>query len=78
MHWMMLLEARPWRPRDAMRVNFVEAVAVLVQSIADGARAVPERGIKDVDVLVDQRLLGTKPNGGQRKSVTTKQKITML
>src|SRR5688572_21824608 len=53
----LLLDARPGGPRHAVRVDLGEAVAVLVERIADRMRAVPERGVEHLHVLVDQRLL---------------------
>src|SRR5262245_64046819 len=52
-----LLGARAGRPSDAVGVDLVEAVAVLGERVADGVRAVPERRVQHIDVLVDQRLL---------------------
>src|SRR5688572_24118970 len=53
----LLLDAGARRPRHPMRVDLREAVAVLVERVAHGVRALPERRVEHVDVLVDQRLL---------------------
>ncbi|OGK80968.1 MAG: hypothetical protein A2X53_10535 [Candidatus Rokubacteria bacterium GWA2_70_23] len=53
----LLLDARPGRPCDPVRVDLAEAVAVLVQRVADGVRAVPERGVEPLHGPVDERLL---------------------
>src|SRR5262245_9774640 len=55
----LFLGARPRRARHAVRVDLREAIAVLVERVADGVRAVPERRIQHLDVLVDQCLLVT-------------------
>src|SRR4030095_1705113 len=55
----LLLGAGARRPGDAMSMDPVEAVPVLVVGEADGVRAVPERAVEHVDVLVDQGLLVT-------------------
>src|SRR5262249_19381870 len=49
-----LLDAGPRRARHAMGMDLVEAVAVLVQGVTDGVRALPESGVEHRDVLVDQ------------------------
>ena len=49
-----LLDAGPRRARHPVGVDLAEAVAVLVERVADGVRAVPEGGVEDVDVLVDR------------------------
>src|SRR5882724_1236808 len=53
----LVLRSRSRRARNAVGVDFLEAVAVLVERVADRERAVPERRVEHVDVLVDQRLL---------------------
>jgi hypothetical protein len=40
-----------------MGVDLIEAVTVLAHRVANGIRALPEGGVEDVHVLVDQRLL---------------------
>jgi antitoxin component of RelBE/YafQ-DinJ toxin-antitoxin module len=40
-----------------MGMDLIEAIAILVQRVADRVRAPPERRIENIDVLVDQRLL---------------------
>ena len=42
----------------------VGAVAVVLQGIADGVRAVPEGGVEDGDVFVDEGLLVAVEQGG--------------
>src|SRR6185503_12309583 len=41
----LVLDPRPWRPRDAMGVNLAEAVAVLAKCVPNRVRAVPESGV---------------------------------
>src|SRR5437899_1460647 len=53
----LLLGARPRRARHAVRVDLRKAIAMLVERVANGVRAVPERRVQHLDVLVDQRLL---------------------
>src|SRR5207247_7278553 len=53
----LFLDPRSGRARDAEGVDRVEAVAVLGHRVADRVRAVPERRVEHVDVLVDERLL---------------------
>ncbi len=52
-----LLDAGSGRPGHPVGVDLAEAVAVLVERVADGVRAVPEGRVEHVDVLVDQGLL---------------------
>src|SRR5262245_13662434 len=53
----ILFDTRPGRPPHAVGGAPRGPVAVRLQRVADGVRAVPERRVQHLDVVVDQRLL---------------------